>query len=141
LEKLEWQVLTAPDQFSPENYQQFTYYEDGNLNNLTSHRYAINGVAESTFTDHFEHYDNKPNPEGFSVVHPLQNMHLLLFPSFIIQKNNPGREIRTGDGVNYEVNYTYTLDGAGRPINKAGVMRFTNDPRPFDLLSTYSYYD
>jgi hypothetical protein len=41
-----------------------------------------------------------------------------------LQINNPGKEIRTGDGINYQVNYTYNEKNA--PLTKKGDGILTN---------------
>ena len=59
------------------------------------------------------------------------------------QKGNPARVTRTGDGLNYVVDYTYTYDDKKRPLAKTGDVTFTNGPtagQKFQTLSVFSYY-
>lgn len=143
LQRLSYELLDNGS-FVPEQYQQFSYYADGNLKELTQHYYAVGPQTELTFTDKFENYDSKINPEAFTLLHPTQMQHLILLPSFTLQKNNPGRITRTGDGVNFIVNHTYTYDAAGRALVRSGQLVFTNgvdSGKHFDTESTYSYYD
>jgi len=141
--KLTWEVLLN-NSFVREHDQTFTYYDDGNLKDLTEHYYPVNGIAEAIYTDRYENYDDKSNPEAFSLLHPSQNIHLILLPSITLQKNNPRHVVHTGDGVNYKVDYEFTYDAAGRPTVKNGKLVFTNGAdsgKIFDTQDTYSYYD
>jgi hypothetical protein len=65
-------------------------------------------------------------------------------PGLKFQINNPRRVIRTGEGVNYEIDYTYTYDSKGRPAIKTGDLKFNSGPnngQHFETRSTFSYYD
>jgi len=58
--------------------------------------------------------------------------------------NNARRNVRTGDGLNYETDYTYTYDAKGRPLVKTGDLKLTNGAsrgQHVELLTTFSYYD
>jgi hypothetical protein len=120
-----------------------SYYDDGNLMDLTVHYLPFNGQTEATFTSHFEQYDKKINVDGFSLIKGDEFFdHLFLLPGVQLQKNNPGKETRTGDGVNYTVNYTYTYN-EDFPINKKGNLVVTNGQNPgqiFETNSFFSYY-
>src|SRR5262245_9059285 len=120
-----------------------TYNADGNLSELTDHRPAINGQNESTVIDRFEQYDNKINVDGFGRLHPDFFEHLFILPGVQLQKNNPGRETRTGDGINYQVGYTYTYNDRNAPLTKKGEVILTNGPNAgqrFQTNSIFSYY-
>lgn len=122
---------------------EMAYNADGNLLELTDHRPVINGQNESTVADRFEQYDNKVNVDGFSRLHPDFFEHLFLLPGVQLQKNNPGKEIRTGDGMNYEVTYTYTYNAGNAPLTRKGDGVFTNGANTgqrFQTNSFYSYY-
>jgi hypothetical protein len=84
----------------------------------------------------------KLNVDGFSLIHTEFGDHLVLLPGVQLQKGNPGRVTRTGDGVNYIINYTYSYDG-NRPLSKSGDSLFTNGSDAgthFQTLSQFSYY-
>jgi|SRR6266496_2190847 len=120
-----------------------TYYADGNLLDITVHRPAIAGQNESTVNDRYEQYDNKINAQGFSLLHDEFFDHFVFLPAAQLQKNNPGRETRTGDGTNYKVDYTYTYDDRGAPLARSGDFVYTSGPdtgQHFQLSSTYTYY-
>ncbi|HJP60505.1 MAG TPA: hypothetical protein VJ865_10910, partial [Gemmatimonadaceae bacterium] len=89
----------------------FLYSADGNLLTMTQHYPAIDGVqTELNLVDVFERYDDKLNVDDFDLLHPGFFDKLLLLPGVKLQKNNPGRVVRTGDGDQYTVDYTYTYD-------------------------------
>ena len=60
-----------------------------------------------------------------------------------LQKGNPRRETRTGDGLNYVVDYAYTYDDQNRPLSKIGALTITNGTdagRQIQISSAFSYY-
>lgn len=121
-----------------------SYYIDGNLSDITYHYWPFNGQTESTYTSHFENYDNKINVDGYDLLHNEFFDHLFLLPGVTLQKNNPGKEIHTGDGVNYTVDYTYTYNEKMAPLDKKGDLVFTagaNAGQRFETNSFYSYYE
>src|SRR4051812_46443425 len=96
----------------------FTYYADGNVREVTEHyTFVPDHQTEATFVDLYENYDTKLNVDAFSVLHTEFFQHMLLLP-VRLQKGNPARVTRTGDGVNYTVDYAYTFDASNRPITK-----------------------
>lgn len=120
-----------------------SYYEDGNLKDITYHYLPFNGQTEVFYTTHFEQYDTKPNPDNFDLIHNEFFDHFFLLPGIPLQKNNPGKETRTGDGVNYVVNYRYTYNEKDFPLNKKGNLLFTagaDSGKIFETNSFYSYY-
>jgi len=120
------------------------YGADGNLSSLTEHYAAIAGVQDAaTFTDTFENYDTGINVDGFGLLHDEFFDHLVLLPRVQLQKGNPARVTRTGDGVNYRVDYAYTYDGLNRPREKTGTLTMTNGPtagQQFPVSSFFTYY-
>ena len=96
--------------FITDKIMTFSYHPDGNLFKILYRYPATEGQPESIFTDRFEQYDNKINVDGFSLIHNDFFDHLVLLPEVQLQKNNPGKETRTGDGLNYVVNYTYVYN-------------------------------
>jgi hypothetical protein len=124
----------------------FSYYVDGNLFELKEHRPAIEGIqTETNTTDRFEQYNNSIiNVDGFSLIHNDFFDQLVLLPGVQLQKGNPGREVFTGDGDNFTVDYTYTFDGLDRPRLKIGDFTYVTGPHAgehFPTLSQFSYYD
>lgn len=121
-----------------------TYYADGNLQDRTVHYPAMVGQPELTFVDRYEQYDNKINAEGFSLLHEDDFFdHFVFLPQLQLQKNNPGRQTRTGDGGNFKVDYTYTYDNHGAPLTKSGDFVYTSGPstgQRFLLSTSYTYY-
>ena len=120
------------------------YDADGNLFTLTEHRPAIDGEqTETTTIDRFELYDDKINVDGFSLIHDDFFDHFVLLPGVQLQKGNPGRVTRTGDGLNFTVDYTYTYDDSNRPLTKIGQVRIANGPdagRVIQTTSVFTYY-
>lgn len=122
----------------------FSYYPDGNLKEFTDHRPPVNGQVEGTVIDHFEQYDDKINVDGFSLIHNDFFDHLIILPGVQFQKNNPAKEIVTGDGsANYTVDYTYLYNDSKAPATKTGSVTFTsgsNSGQTFETKSMFSYY-
>jgi YD repeat-containing protein len=120
-----------------------TYDADGNLLELTEHRPAIAGVQDdATVVDRFEQYDRGLNVDGFDLLHDDFFDHLVLLPGVQLQKGNPRRQTRTGDGQNFTVDYTYVYDG-DRPLSKSGELTYTNGANAgqrFQLRSDFTYY-
>jgi hypothetical protein len=121
-----------------------TYDADGNLQDLTEHRPAVIGLQDdATSVQHFEQYDAGINVDGFGLIHDDFFDHLVLLPGVQLQKGNPGRETRTGDGLNYVVDYSYTYDTQNRPLSKTGALTITNGTdagRQIQTSSVFSYY-
>jgi hypothetical protein len=121
----------------------FSYQADGNLQELKEHRPPINGQNDATYVDRFEQYDNKINTDGFSLVHDEFFDHLILLPGVQFQKNNPGKLTHTGDGPNYNVDYTYTYNDKNLPLTKTGELIYLTGPdagKRFEINSTFTYY-
>jgi hypothetical protein len=120
------------------------YYPDGNLRERREHRPKIDGLQdESTTVDLYEGYDSGINVDGFSLIHDDFFDHLVLLPGVVLQKTNPRRETRTGDGLNFTVEYTYQYDGANRPLSKQGALTITNgidQGTQVQVRSLFSYY-
>ncbi|MFL5619844.1 MAG: hypothetical protein ACJ79A_15790, partial [Gemmatimonadaceae bacterium] len=120
------------------------YYDDGNLRELSEHRLRIDGLQdETTSVTRFEQYDSGINVDGFGLIHDDFFDHFVLLPAVQLQKANPRREIRSGDGLNYTVDYTYAYDDAGRPLTKRGDLTITNGDQAgthVQIGSAFSYY-
>ncbi|HEY8969577.1 MAG TPA: hypothetical protein VIM64_10800 [Puia sp.] len=144
LKQLDWVLKIADGGFVPEQTLLLSYYSDGNLKELTTHYHAVGSQTEALFTDRFENYDDKINVDAFTLLHSDQNHHLYLLPGIKIQLNNARRNIRTGDGVNYDVSYTYTYDTKGRPAFRSGDLLWlsgSDSGKHFQVSTTFSYYD
>ncbi|MEO5562421.1 MAG: hypothetical protein ABIR18_03275 [Chitinophagaceae bacterium] len=119
----------------------FTYYPDGNLMQMTDDRKQLPLI----FIYRFDQYDNKINTDAFTLIHNDNddNDHVLLLPELQLQKNNPGKMIRTGDAPNYNVDYTYTYSGQNAPLSRKGEVTITSGANPrqkFQTNTAYSYY-
>ena len=120
-----------------------SYHPDGNLMDLTYHYLPFNGQPGAVYKDRFEQYDNKINVDAFGLIHNEFFDHLVLLPGVKLQKNNPGKESRTGDAENYMVDYTYTYNDKNLPLRKKGnllILSGTNSGRRFETNSVFSYY-
>jgi len=143
LKSIEWE-LKADAGFSPETTLELSYLPDGNLRDIVTHYFALGNQTAATFTTTYSDYDDKKNVDAFSLLHPDQFHHLFLLPGVKIQLNNPRKEVRTGDGVHYQVDYTYTYDAANRPVIQNGDFQWTSgsdNGKHTQLHSDYSYYD
>jgi len=121
----------------------FSYYPDGNLKELAYHYLPLVTQTEATYTDRFEQYDNNINADGFGLLHNEFFDHLILLPGVELQKNNPAKETRIGDGVNYSVDYRYSYNDKNAPLTKIGDLIITNGTdsgRHFQTHAVYSYY-
>jgi hypothetical protein len=141
LQKIEWERNMGIG-FQAERTVSFIYYPDGNLLELTDHHHPIGSQQELSITDRFEQYDDKINQDAFSLFH-ANNDHLLLLPTLKLQKNNPKKLIRTGTGINYTIDYTYTYNDKNTPLTKFGDVLFTSGPdagQRFQQKVFFSYY-
>jgi hypothetical protein len=144
LTRLDWEVKVAILGFVSEETQEFSYHPDGNVNEIKNHYFNAGSLTESRYTDTYDEYDNKPNPDGFSLIHSSAIHHLILLPAVTIQVNNAKHQRRTGDGVNFDLHYVYTYDAAGRPSMKNGDFVYTNGPtngQHVPIETFYSYYN
>jgi YD repeat-containing protein len=136
--------LTATG-FVVDKRMSFTYDADDNLFELTQHFSAIAGVQDdATTVDRYEQYDKGINVDGFSLLHNEFFDHLFLLPGVQLQKGNPRKESRSGDGLNYTVTYAYVYDATGRPVTKTGDGLILNGPNAgqrFPANSVFSYYN
>ena len=144
LKELEWETNSATGGFILQRTVSFSYYADGNVFEKKDQRHFIEGKqSEALYIDRFEQYDNKLNVDGFTLLHETSE-HLVLLPGVVLQRNNPGKNIRTGDGINYEITYHYSYNSDKYPLQRAGSMLLTNGPQAgqrFQLNASYSYYD
>lgn len=143
LARVSWEVLDNGG-FSSEQMLTFTYHPDGNLKKMENTTFAVGPLTEGTFIETYDNYDDKVNAEGFSILLPLPQNHLILLPDYKLQLNNPRHVVRTGTaGTDYNVDYQYTYDDKGRPISKSGDLVFTTGQQTgqhFTLGTTYSWY-
>lgn len=132
------------DGFIIDKTTSFSYHPDGNLRDLTEHRPPIAGLQEeATSITHFEQYDTGTNVDAFGLLHDEFFDHLVFLPGVQLQKGNPRRETRTGDGTNYTVDYTYAYDNRNRPLSKNGdlvILNGADTGRRFQTTSVFSYY-
>jgi hypothetical protein len=92
--------------------------------------------------DHFERYDTGINVDGFSLIHNEFFDHLVLLPGVRLQVGNPAGVTRSGDGLNYHVEYIYEYDRDGRPLGKRGDVILLNGAdagRRFQTTATFKY--
>lgn len=144
LQKLTWEVNPGSG-FVAEQTLTFSYYGDGNLQEIAYHDFAVGPLVENTYADRFENYDNKVNVDGFTWLHTITNVHHpILLPSVQLQLNNPGRNVHTASkGLTYDASYSYTYDAAGRPLTRTGPVTFTETngtTGQFQSSTTYTYY-
>jgi len=135
----------GPDGLVIDKTMAFTYYADGNLETITEHRLPVAGLQDdATAVTRFEEYDSGINVDGFSLIHDDFFDHLVLLPGVVLQKSNPKRETRTGDGLTYSVVYTYGYDTDGkRPLTKIGDLLITSGTDAGTRVRTssvFSYY-
>jgi len=142
--KMEWELKIENMGFAAHRTVDFSYHPDGNLSELSDQRHAIPGIqTASLIVDLFENYDQKKNVDGFTLLH-RPDEHLVLLPNVVLQKNNPGKVIRSGDGIHYEISYSYQYNSSNAPVSKKGDMLFTNGPDAgthFESNVNFTYYE
>lgn len=120
----------------------FSYYDDGNLKELTTIYPAVNGQPESVTVSRFEQYDNKINVDDFALLHSEFFDNLLLLPGVKLQKNNPEKEIFSGnESYTSEISYTYNDKNA--PERKMENIQFLSGPNTGQrnsFATSYTYY-
>lgn len=120
----------------------FVYDPRGNLAQLTDERLQVPGQTGSIVVDRFEQYDQGINVDGFSLIHSEFFDHLVLLPGVRFQIGNPASVTRSGSGINYHIDYTYTYDSSRRPITKHGegtLLNGTGAGEKFSTNATFSY--
>ncbi len=143
LKQIIWDHVEGNAGFMVDRTLTFIYFPDGNVKEIKEHRPTIGSQAEVNFSTHFDQYDDKINVDDFSLWHDGIHDHLFLLPGVHIQKNNPRKEMHTGDGDNYTIDYTYTYNNDGTPLLKSGSLLFTTGQltgQRFQLSTSYSYY-
>jgi hypothetical protein len=129
--------------FTLEKTMSFSYYADGNLEEIVDHRPAQGGQPASTTVDRFEQYDDKVNVDAFDLIHNDFFDHIVLLPDVQLQRGNPARETFTGGGEDYRFDFTYTYDAHDRPLLKTGTATILTGPdagRIIPLRTAFSYY-
>ena len=131
------------DNFLVDKIMNFSYYPDGNVSEIIQHRFAVAGQVDATYTDKFEQYDDKINVDGFNLIHDDFFDNLVLLPGVQLQKNNPRMVIRSGDGLNFMVESTYTYSDKNAPLIQNGKITVLNGANAGEVIqtqTTYSYY-
>lgn len=135
--------LNLDGTFKKERIMSFAYQPDGNLMDMTDQRFALGSQTASTYTDHYEQYDDKINKDGFSLIHQDFTDHLVLLPGVRFQKNNAAKVTRNGSPNNFTVNYTFTYNQKNVPLSEAGDFVWTSGSdagKHFAVGLQYSYY-
>jgi hypothetical protein len=122
-----------------------SYYADDNLMELSTHYPAtpFNGQQEFNHVVRFEQYDDKINVDGFDILHPEFFDHVVLLPGIKLQKNNPRKQTKSGDGDDYTVDYTYTYSRDNAPMTKNGEFLYTSGVytgRILHISTDFTYY-
>lgn len=142
LENIEWEIKQSGVGFVQLRAVTLSYFPDGNLQKVDDERQAFEQQTAGRYITTYAGYDNNKNVDGFAKFH-IDGEHLLLFPSQRFQKNNPVKEIRTGTGIGYEIDFSYAYDGQGRPTQRVGAGKFTSGPNSgqgFTSLGSFTYY-
>ena len=126
--------------FYADKRMSFVYADDGNVVQVTDQRLPFPGQTEATFVDRYERYDSGINVDGFSLLHNEFFDHLVLLPGLRLQVGNPGAVTRTGSGINYRIDYSYTYDTENRPVAKHGEGVIVNGSNPGQRFQTHSTF-
>lgn len=129
--------------FAVDKTMSFSYYADGNLQEIVEHHPALTCQTEFTIVERFEQYDDNINVDGFGLIHNEFFDHVVLLPDVQLQKGNPARETLTGGGTDYRFDFTYTYDENKRPLTQQGTATILTGPdagRVVPLQTAYTYY-
>ena len=122
------------------------FYVGNNVTSITELRRAPPNdiVTYHSSVKTFSQYDQGINVDDFMLLHDGIHDHLFLSPDFRLQKNNPGKESFSVDGVElYTVNYTYIYNSDHTPSTKTGDFLYKSGPdvgKRFNTEAFYSYY-
>jgi hypothetical protein len=122
------------------------FYSGDNITSITEQRRApISDILPwHTSIRTFDQYDQEINVDDFMLLHDGIHDHLFLSPDFRLQKNNPGKETFSVDGVDlYSVNYHYSYNSNHAPITKSGELLYrsgTDAGKTFNTEAFFSYY-
>lgn len=136
--------VNAGSGIAQEQTMTFSYYANGNLNEMITHYYKVGSQTELTFTDKYEDYDNKPNADGVGLLNASQFRHPIILPSVKLQLNNARKVRRTGSPNDYNIIYTLVYDAAGRPTSRTGDFVYTSGSQSgqhFTIQSSFSWYN
>lgn len=132
------------DDFVLDKEINMSYHPDGNLRDIIYHYLPFNGAAESSYSIHYENYDDKLNVDGFGLIHNDFFDHFVFLPGVQIQKNNPRIETLSAENNSYTVTYTYTYNENKAPLAKRGDLLFLDGPQKGQRIvisSRFSYYE
>jgi hypothetical protein len=139
--KIEWEVNSSSGP-TLGRVMELIYQPDGNVMEIRDSKKPQWSMLPGNYSTRFEQYDTKANVDGFALIHDDID-HLLLLPGIQWQKNNPGRVIKSGDGLNTRAKYNYAYDATGRPASRTGMMTIMSGPNAgvsFPTNTFYSYY-
>jgi hypothetical protein len=142
LKKIVWDFKNGNQGFLVDRQLSYTYYPDGNVQQVTDFYPELNSQAEAVITKTYEQYDNKINVEGFELL-LYYNDHPYLLPGVVLQKNNAGKETTGGDATHLTINWTYQYDNRNVPLSKTGTGSFLSGPeagRTFVTKHRFTYY-
>jgi len=144
IKEIDWDLKEGDAGYLIDRRVTFTYYPDSNVQTIVDQRNTNDGSPHQTLTTLFEHYDKGVNVDDFSLLHDQYHDHLFLFQGFRLQKNNPGRETFSVNGVIlYTNDYTYVYNADNTPSDKKGdflYMSGSDAGKRFETHSIYSYY-
>jgi hypothetical protein len=144
IKEIEWDRKSGNSDFFIDRTVTFSFDSVGNLKTMTDHRLPFNGSPEQTLITMFEHYDEGINVDDFGLIHDGIHDHLFLLQGFRLQRNNPGKETFSVNGVNlYTVDYTYVYNTDSAPSIKKGDFVYlsgSDNGKRFETNSIYTYY-
>jgi hypothetical protein len=119
----------------------FSFYTDGNVKTITDHQPPSPGIDDYVSVKTFENYDDKINVDDFSLIHNGIHDHLFLLQGFRVQRNNPGKETLSVNGVDFAtMNYTYTYNSDHTPSNKGGSLQYLSGQYKGQIFQTNTYF-
>jgi hypothetical protein len=143
LDEMEWEVKAGAS-FAADRTIQFAYNEKHNVTERREQCHFIDGRQEAaTLIDTFEDYDDQLNIDGFTLLQ-RHNGPFVLLPGVVLQRNNPRRVTRTGTGIHYQIDYTYTYTKKRCPLERKSTMVINNGPQAgqrTEATTAFAYYD
>jgi len=142
LVQVEWERKNGNTGYVLQRTVTFSYVM-GNISQRHDYKPRIEGMQdELLIIDRFEDYDEGTNTDGFLLLQS-EGEHMVLLPGVRLQHGNPRKVIRTGTGLNYVINYSYSYNASKLVTQKHGELEFTSGPDDgtrFNFNVGYSYY-
>lgn len=142
LGEIEWEIKTDAG-YVTQCILTYEYHPDGNLKQREELMTDIPGVQQGhLFVDAFSDYDETVNTDAFVWLQPEDEIPAPM-PGIVLQLNNPRKLVRSGNGVNYTMDFVFHFGPGKIPLYRLGKGLFltgTSAGQTFENNSNFSYY-